>query len=412
LVLCAPPALADDTPLEARAKEVCTLFRSDPAGLEKLFSPAFLAQVPPEKLHELTKQISAKYGRCTAVRVTRPEGLRKGELVMTLEKRFEAKSTLALDDQAPHLVSGFFIHPPAPMLASLDEVVGKLKALPGTTSLLVTPLGEGKPLVAWNEEQPLAIGSAFKLWILAELARQVEGGRRADEAVTLKAEWKSLPSGIMQDWPTGAPVTLHTLATLMISRSDNTATDHLLLTLGREAVEKSLPGTGNHHPEGMRPFLTTGEMFRLKLVYDPKERARFAKAKEPERRKMLAEMATKTAKAPGFAELASFTRPMDIATIEWFASTGDLCRVMDRLRQAKALKDVLAVNPGLALDKQRWSFIGYKGGSEPGVMNMTYLLERKDGKAFCVSASWNDPKDNLAEEVLPGLVTTAISLIP
>ena len=31
-----------------------------------------------------------------------------------------------------------------------------------------------------------------------------------------------------------------------------------------------------------------------------------------------------------------------------------------------------------------------KGGGEPGVLDMTWLLGRKDGAWFAVSASWND----------------------
>lgn len=47
---------------------------------------------------------------------------------------------------------------------------------------------------------------------------------------------KSLPGGILQNWPKGAPLTLHTLAGLMISQSDNTAADTLLEILGRDVV--------------------------------------------------------------------------------------------------------------------------------------------------------------------------------
>ena len=51
-----------------------------------------------------------------------------------------------------------------------------------------------------------------------------------------------------QDWPKGAPVTLHTLATLMISISDNTATDQLIAIVGRDAIAEELRASGHAEP--------------------------------------------------------------------------------------------------------------------------------------------------------------------
>jgi hypothetical protein len=47
----------------------------------------------------------------------------------------------------------------------------------------------------------------------------------------------------------------------------------------------------------------------------------------------------------------------------------------------------MSINPGVARRKD-WSRVAYKGGSEPGVLNMTTWAE-KDGHAHCVSATWN-----------------------
>ena len=35
--------------------------------------------------------------------------------------------------------------------------------------------------------------------------------------------------------------------------------------------------------------------------------------------------------------------------------------------------DVLAINPGIADATGAFAYIGYKGGSEPGVLNLTYV---------------------------------------
>jgi beta-lactamase class A len=408
LALLAGTALAEESPLQQRAAELCAEISLTPKDPARQFVPAFLAQVPPARLEALLKGLAEKYGRCTSARPVRASGPMAGEIVVVFEKRFEAKAQLVVEPALPYLISTFLIKPPAPQLQSLDEVLAKLKPLAGTTSLLVTPLDGGKPLVAWNDEQPLAVGSAFKLYVVAELARS---GRKPDEVVTLRAEQRSLPSGIAHQWPPGAPVTLHTLATLMISLSDNTATDMLIETLGRETIEKHLAASGHKHPAGMRPLLLTREMFRLKIASSPQLRTRYAKAKETERRKILAELATDK-RTLREAVNDAFSRPIEIESIEWFASAGDLCRVMATLRPLKPLRDVLAVDNPLGLDAVRWPFVGFKGGSEPGVMNLTFLLERDDGKAFCVSGTWNDPKTGISEETLLGLVGSAISLIP
>jgi hypothetical protein len=50
---------------------------------------------------------------------------------------------------------------------------------------------------------------------------------------------------------------------------------------------------------------------------------------------------------------------------------------------------MLSKNPGPALDKAVWTYVGYKGGSEPGVLNTTYLLRRSDDRWFVVTAGFN-----------------------
>ena len=98
-----------------------------------------------------------------------------------------------------------------------------------------------------------AVGSAFKLAVLAALKDQVAAGALAwDDVATLEAGHISLPSGILQAWPVGSPLTIHTLASLMISVSDNTATDALIALLGRDLIESYT--TLNHpayHPRSV-----------------------------------------------------------------------------------------------------------------------------------------------------------------
>ena len=68
----------------------------------------------------------------------------------------------------------------------------------------------------------------------------------------------------------------------MISVSDNTATDMLINLVGRSAVEAALTATGMASPALDRPFLTTREIFILKLDQWPALAKRYIAADEPQ----------------------------------------------------------------------------------------------------------------------------------
>ena len=76
---------------------------------------------------------------------------------------------------------------------------------------------------------------------------------------------RRLHTSLQGDWSSdvcssdlGAPITIHTLASLMISESDNTATDALIDLVTRNSVETISPRN--------RPFMTTREFFQLKRL--------------------------------------------------------------------------------------------------------------------------------------------------
>ncbi|HEY5219044.1 MAG TPA: hypothetical protein VIJ16_04505, partial [Gemmatimonadaceae bacterium] len=72
---------------------------------------------------------------------------------------------------------------------------------------------------------------------------------------------------------------------------------------------------------------------------------------------------------------------------------------------------ILAVNPGLNLSGGEWTYVGYKGGSEPGVLDLTLLLWHRSGAWYIVSATWNDPARVVDEATLIGLVQRAVDLV-
>lgn len=300
-----------------------------------------------------------------------------------------------------------------PAAAQVGPLFGEIVGLPGEVSLAAARLEESGPADFLTEKagRPLAIGSAFKLFVLAELVRQVKSGeRRWSDVVPLGRP--SLASGLLQDWPRGSPLTLHSLAALMISRSDNSAADTLLAVLGRDRVEALLPELGVAAPARNRPFLSTREAFVLKFG-DPKLLDRWRAADEAGRRALLAgELA---AVAAASLDRSRFTgRPIAIGEAEWFASPADLVRTLDWLRRngdAAAL-ELLAINPGVDRATARdFAYVGYKGGSEPGVVSMNFLLRSREGRWMAVSATWNDAAAPLDEARFIALMSRLVALM-
>lgn len=414
-------ALAQET-LDRRANEAAGILADSPSWPDGLFHPTFTAKVSKAQLAAIGTRFFAQCGPVQAVQRTSSKGPNFGTFDLITAKGFVVPMTLGLEAAAPNAVSTLFFGAPVPMLKTLDEAAAELEKLDGQVSFGVFRLGDGapQPLVAIEPERPLAIGSAFKLYVLGTLVQEsFDRPGRLAETVALDASTRSLPSGILQDWPAGAPVTLDTAANLMISQSDNTATDVLMKALGRERVESMLGPMGMKDPARTRPFLTTGEMFRLKFVQAGKAGEAYATLDEPARREFLASRLPAGPLAMEGMDPGAFVNPSRIDSIEWFASAADLARAMDWLRRnteppqgaPALLRSTLSINPGLSISKEQFPWIGFKGGSEPGVLNLTFLLKRADGAWFAVVATWNDPERALDEQALFPLVQRTIWLL-
>lgn len=276
--------------------------------------------------------------------------------------------------------------------------------------------GECRPIQSLNADQSLGIGSSFKLWILTELAAEIIAGERAwEDTLAIREEWKSTPTGQMQNLPVGEEHTLRYFAEQMISISDNTATDHLLHTLGRERVERAVERTGHHDPSELAPFLATFELFTLKLLQSPEQRRSYLNMPTEERRRYVEEELTWDRSAGLFAGML-WTSPRDL-DLEWYASASDLCNVMVHLQEQSATEagapvgTVLSINPGFPLDSETWPYIGYKGGSEPGVFNFTWLLRRSDDRWFVFSAGLNDSRQAIDLDPVVIVIYAGLSLL-
>jgi len=212
---------------------------------ENWFAPSFLAALSLEEVDILLRRIRKTLGAFNEVRET-------GKALEVIFDGGVVPTEVSTDGQG--LITRLLLHPPRVKHATIESSVAAFTALTGRTALLVTRNDE--VLVEKDADLALNVGSAFKLAVLSALLMHTPELDWA-RVILLQPEARSLPSGIMHSWPPLSPVTLHTLATLMISISDNTATDQLISFVGRDIVED--------FTRHSRPLLTTREAFRASL---------------------------------------------------------------------------------------------------------------------------------------------------
>jgi beta-lactamase class A len=353
--------------------------RFDPA----LFAPDFLEAVPAEQLGALRAGLTASLGAFVRAE---PQGQ---TWVLVYERGTVPVLAFSVDPQ--NRVTGLRLGGAVPRLATLEETRAAFAALTGQVSVLVQEVGRPTPLLDLNAGRLLAVGSTFKLAILGEVQAQVRAGRLGwDSEVQLTDALRSLPSGTLQDAPAG-PYRVSDLAARMIRDSDNTATDLLLNAVGREGVEARL---------GQRAVPSTRELFALKNPANAEllRAYRAAGLDVAARRAVLARAATAPLPAQGWETPTALDA-------EWYVNTARLCRLMADVAGLEATQ----LNPGVATpgDFARASF---KGGSEPGVLNLTTQVKTKAGRTLCVSATWNRP-EALDESAFVGLYAAMLNLL-
>lgn len=390
LVLAVTPARGQvaagkggDAALEKAVKELSARIVEKPAGVAAIFDRSFFNYVSIDQLTGILASVYKADGRVVSWRA---EG--GGHYILETDRGYEIPAALAVDSVSGRIKSLFF-KTAYKKDVTLKDTKAALAALPGRTGLLAARLGEGGgPIESLNPDQYFAVASAFKLYVLGAL---LEEGVSWKKIIALKEEDKSLPTGRLQDWPDGSPLTAHTLAAMMISESDNTAADTLISALGRKTIESDLAALGHSNPALLKPFLRTSEMFKLKT--DSGASLKYLSLDAAGKYDFLAAL---PAGLPAVEDLKQ--SPFGVDSIEWRASPADLCRVLGRILKEddrKAL-DILAMNRGLKIP-DGFLYAGYKGGSEPGVLAMTWLLKTPKSGWLCLAAAWNNEKEKVEE---------------
>lgn len=326
-----------------------------------LLSPEFAAAVPIARLSAIMADIQARCGGEAAFRSAHAPGA-----FVIATAQCEIPTVLRLDAQGR--ISTLFFRAPIRLDADVQELLDQAQALAPSFAAAL----HGVDVPGRDADVRLPVGSAFKLIVLAELRRKIRAGE-ADwaDVMTLEDRHRSHPTGRLHLFETGAPFTLHTLAAAMISESDNTATDMLIDFLGADRLEAA---------SGLAPFLTTRAFFQLKL--DPALAAAYRAADIDGRRAILERL-----RDAALPPISGPLPPAD-AEIEWRLSAAALCKWMEAVSGLA----LTGLNPGV-VDPAQWRRVAFKGGSEPGVFNLTTGVEAEGGGAYCLSTTWNGLAD-------------------
>jgi len=416
-----------DSPVGEAAAWILAVLDDDAApaadDLAARFAPSFLEQVPADQLVPVLAQLQAD-APYTVVGVTPADATTAAEVTIVGTSGQFLAMQVALDDDG--LVEGLLFGPgtdptrePATTWSGLEDRVGEVDA---RSAVLVAQVGadgtctpvEGAPSGS-DPDAALPLGSIVKLYVLGAVVAAVEDGSLAwDDELELTDDVRSLPSGRLQDEPVGTTLTVREAAELMISISDNTATDLLVDTVGREAVEDAQAAMGHHDPALNTPLLTTRDLFRVGWG-DPALRGAWADGDAAERRALLDDL-------PGGVldvDPGAVTDPVWQDDLDWFATSADLCAAHAWLHDAagtdagEPVREILSANPGIEVDTERWPYLAFKGGSAPGVLAGSWLAEDADGTAWVVTVQLaaDDPLAVANPAVLVDLGESAFTVL-
>lgn len=298
------------------------------------------------------------------------------------------------------LIDGLQFRVPAPKSwAELDERLKKIAPQTGFLAAELTKGGACRPVHAVARDTARPLGSMVKLYVLGAVAERIRSGAFGwDTQLTITPELKSLPSGELQNRPDHSKVSVLEAARLMISISDNTATDLLIHKVGRKAVERTMRAWGAPDERNV-PLLTTRELFVLKGADHPRHAKRYLSLGTAERRAYLDKV---VAKVP-LSAIKPWNAPRELDTIEYFGSPADICQAYSRLARIgdRRVGEVLSItDAGLGLNRSQWPAVWFKGGSETGLSDLSFLARTPEGEAYVVTVMAVDPGAPLDGQVV------------
>jgi hypothetical protein len=102
--------------------------------------------------------------------------------------------------------------------------------------------------------------------------------------------------------------------------------------------------------------------------------------------------------------ITAWSQPRMINKVEWFGSPVDMCQAYAGLwrQHEPPVHAALTRNDGgIALPAAEFPTVWFKGGSEPGVLTLSYFARAADGDLVTASLMLSDPARPLDEAVAP-----------
>ncbi len=389
---------ATEAPLDARLAWLADILDRgavDESEYRSVFTAEFIDNVPYEAFLEVVQDLAAAGTGWMVGEFEERDGTSATVQIVSGDGQ-ALRANITLETVVPHRIAGLLLQPAEPPAlddppAELEEAADRLAEL-GTVEMGVFEVTDGacRPVFERGRGEPAPVGSAFKLYVLGALADAVAAGELAwDDDVTITEELKSIPTGVLQNEEEGATFSVREVAETMIAFSDNTGTDHLIDLVGRAAVEEAFSAYGMDDPSRNIPLMDTMDLTALKVGPASGLADRWIDGDDEERRLILDQISDIR---PSDIPLAEFDRPIHPDRIEWFATPADMCRVLAALYdRGEPVTQILTINPGLPDEGGSFDVVAFKGGSEPGLVAMSWLVERPDGRTLVLAGSVVDP---------------------
>ena len=65
----------------------------------------------------------------------------------------------------------------------------------------------------------------------------------------------------------------------------------------------------------------------------------------------------------------------------------------------------------MPVSSKKFPLVAFKGGSEAGVLNLTYLLRSAKGNHYALAVTWNDPNAEVDLQEMAGIALATVDLL-
>jgi beta-lactamase class A len=139
-----------------------------------------------------------------------------------------------------------------------SRVEEAVRSLRGTMGVAARNLATGEAVFV-NADTPFPTASVIKVGVMVEVFHQIAEGRlRRSDTITLEDAAKVDGSGVLQRLHGGLALTVGDLLDLMMTVSDNTATNLLIAKVGTANVDRRLAAHGLARTKLFRPTFRDG----------------------------------------------------------------------------------------------------------------------------------------------------------